>query len=67
MRSQCEAILEHLQSGRKLTALDAFRLCGTLAFRSRVSELRERGHPIVTNRVTRDGRTVWEAELLTTS
>lgn len=62
--SQCDAILQELRAGRKLTALDAFRLCGTLAFRSRISELRDRGNIIYTRTVKRDGRTVWEAELI---
>ena len=45
--SQNEKILKHLEKGRTITPLQAFRLCGTLALHSRVSELRQRGHNIV--------------------
>ena len=44
--SQSEAVLQHLQSGKTLTPLDAYLLYGTLALHSRVSELRERGFSI---------------------
>lgn len=45
--SQTAAILQHLRKGKTLTALQAYKLCGTLAAHSRIAELRERGHNIV--------------------
>jgi hypothetical protein len=44
--SQCQAILQHLESGETLTPLQAFNLYGTLALHSRIAELRKRGHLI---------------------
>lgn len=47
MKSQCDAILEHLQSGLTLTPADAYSRFSTLALHSRIAELRERGHPVI--------------------
>lgn len=53
--SQCEAILAHLLTGRTLTPMSAFELCGTLALHSRIAELRTRGEPIAMEMVKTHG------------
>lgn len=49
--TQCEAILAALRRGEVVTPETAYRLCGTHALHSRISELRERGHEITTEMV----------------
>ena len=44
--SQQHAILEHLRQGKSLTRLEALNLFGTMQGQTRVSELRQMGHPI---------------------
>ena len=58
--SQNDAILAALKSGRVLTTLDIFKLCGSMAGHSRINDLRQLGHNIPCKRVTRNGRAVWE-------
>ena len=62
---QCEAILKHLQSGKTITAGEAFYLCGTLACHSRINELRRRGHDIHCDLVkVASGKTVGQYRLI---
>ena len=58
--SQGDEILAALKSGRVLTTLDIFKLCGSMAGHSRIADLRAAGHSIDCRRVTRNGRGVWE-------
>lgn len=44
--TQCDAILSHLQAGNTITPAQAYKLCGTLALHSRISELRADFHDI---------------------
>ncbi len=54
--TQQERVLDYLQSGNKLTCLNAFNELGITQVASRIFELKEQGHPIakrwikVTNR-----------------
>lgn len=40
------SILEYLKSGKRLTALEALSLFGTMNLRNRISELRQEGYNI---------------------
>ena len=45
-KSQCQQILEHLQSGKTLTGLEALDLCGTICLPRRILDLKEKGYNI---------------------
>ena len=62
--SQGDAILSALQSGRVLTTLDIFKLCGSMAGHSRISDLRAQGYAIDCKRTTVNGRAVWQYSLV---
>lgn len=47
--SQCDAILEHLKSGKTLTPLEALDLYQTMRLAARVLDLRNAGHAIQTD------------------
>lgn len=51
-RSQNEAILEYLQAGNVITALDALNRFNCLRLAARIRELRKAGNVIITRRVT---------------
>jgi hypothetical protein len=53
VKSQCDKILEILQTGRTYTAADLHVLVGPCRLNSRVAELRQRGHNI---HCVRDGK-----------
>lgn len=55
-KTQNRVILRHLQGGGRLTALEALDLCGTMRLSARIMDLRNAGHDIVTNRVTKKSR-----------
>lgn len=65
-KSQCETILEHLESGQSIDGIGALNLCGCWALPQRIKELRDRGHMIVTQMGTsasgRKHATYWLAE-----
>ena len=44
--TQHQRILDHLRSGRTITALDAFNQLGITQVASRIFELKREGHPI---------------------
>ena len=46
--SQGDRILEHLQSGMKLNRLNAWSALGVIECPARISELRSKGHQIIT-------------------
>lgn len=45
-KSQEAAILKHLESGRTITALEAFKLYGCLRLSGRIYDLKEQGYKI---------------------
>lgn len=48
MATQTDRILAHLQSGKPLTPIQAFRKFGTMRLAARIAELRGSGHRIQT-------------------
>ncbi len=54
-KSQCEKILEHLQSGKSLTCRQAFKMGFGMNLRSRISNLRDKGHKIKSEKVKIQG------------
>ena len=62
--SQGAEILTALQSGRVLTTLDIFKLCGSMAGHSRINDLRRQGYDIECKLRMRGSRKVWEYTLL---
>jgi hypothetical protein len=44
-------VLEHLQAGQSITALDSLRLYGVLRLAARIDDLRKDGHNIITQTV----------------
>jgi hypothetical protein len=48
LTNQKYQILNHLQSGKKITPLEALDQFGCMRLASRISELRDEGHPIET-------------------
>lgn len=53
--SKCDRIRSWLRSGRAITPVEALNRFGVMRLAARVHELRQRGMPIVTERVTRNG------------
>lgn len=63
--TQNQQILEHLQSGRTITQLDALNKYGCMRLSGRIFELRQRGYKIRTKTIavrTRDGEPAYVAE-----
>lgn len=56
--TQCEAIAEHLKSGKAITALEALTKFGTLRLSGRIFELKKRGMSIDKIMVKRGEKTV---------
>ena len=50
--SHSEQILEHLRGGNKLTPLEALELFGCFSLSQRVTDLRKKGHKIITTMIT---------------
>ena len=61
--SQSKAILTYLQSGGKLTGIDALKLFQCFRLAARIHELKEQGHRITSSKVTRNGKTYAEYKL----
>ena len=61
--SQCAQVYAHMRDIGTITPLTAFRFYGILALHSRVSELRGRGHKIITRMVKRNGKRVGQYRL----
>ena len=55
-KSQNEEILLHLQSGKPITPLEALEKFGCFRLGGRIYELKQQGHSIVTNMVTKNGK-----------
>lgn len=49
--SQNKEILSHLESGKKLTALEALNLFGCMRTASRINDLKKAGHDIISKMV----------------
>lgn len=49
--TKTQQVLKALKEGRRLTALNAQELCGTMRLASIIHALRKKGHPIVTRDV----------------
>jgi len=54
--TQNEWVLSELKRGKKLTALDALQGCGSFKLATRISELKAKGHNIVTETVEKGGK-----------
>lgn len=62
--SQCNRILTHLQEGKTITSLEALNLFRCMRLASRISDLRRRGHSIVSERIkTQSGKYVAQYRL----
>lgn len=61
--SQRAIILTELQDGKKVTALEAFKLCGSLRLSSIIFDLRDEGYNIITTMVERNGKRIAEYSL----
>lgn len=54
--NQNAEILHYLRKGQSLTAIEALNHFGCLRLAARIKDLRDMGHPIVTDTITRDGK-----------
>ena len=57
VKTQAEQIQKHLESGKKLTAAQAYEKYGCLRLASRIFNLKKTGLPIITEMVTKNGST----------
>ena len=62
--SQNNQILDYLKSGKKLTPLTALKKFGCFRLSARILDLRQEGHAIITENVTRKGKTFAEYSML---
>lgn len=65
INSQCSKILEYLKSGKSLTVLEAAKLGFGMNLRSRVSNLKEDGYNIKSEKIKVDGTYVAKYSLVT--
>lgn len=61
--TQKAIILAELKDGKTITALEAFKLCGSLRLSSIIFDLREEGYNITTTMVERNGKRIAEYSL----
>ena len=54
--TQCERILRHLEDYGSITSLEAMSEYGIMRLASRISDLKDQGYPIVSERVTGKNR-----------
>jgi len=54
--TQNEWVLAQLKRGKKLTPIDAFNGCGTLKLATRISELKAKGHIILSEMIEKNGK-----------
>ena len=57
MKSQNDQILAHLQSGKSITPLEALGMYGCFRLGGRIYDLKQQGHPIITDKVKENGKT----------
>lgn len=62
--TQKAIILAELKDGKKVTALEAFKLCGSLRLSSIIFDLRDKGYNIHTEMVTRNKKRIAEYSLI---
>lgn len=63
--TQKQAILEHLQSGKTLTAMSALKLYRCMRLAARIKDLRDEGHTITsTSKPVHNGPTITEYKLV---
>jgi hypothetical protein len=62
--NQHEWILRQLKMGRVITALDALNGCGSMKLATRISELKQDGHNIVTHMVYQNGKKFAKYQLI---
>tara|TARA_Y100001973_G_scaffold66657_1_gene97439 strand:- start:305 stop:508 length:204 start_codon:yes stop_codon:yes gene_type:complete len=62
--TQNQQILEYLKSGKKISPLIALKKFGCFRLSARIFNLRQEGNPIITENVTRKGKTFAEYSLL---
>ncbi|BAQ90879.1 hypothetical protein [uncultured Mediterranean phage uvMED] len=62
--TQNQQILDYLKSGKKITPLTALKKFGCFRLSARIFNLKEEGHAIITNNVTRKGKTFAEYSLM---
>ena len=62
--TQKAIILAELKDGKKVTALSAFKMCGSLRLSSIIFNQRERGYNIHTEMVTRNKKRIAEYSLI---
>ncbi len=55
--SQNTLIKQHLEDGNTITPIDALNLFGCFRLSARIKNLRDQGMDIVTNRITKGGKT----------
>lgn len=56
IRSQEQAVIDWLATGRRLTSLQALNRWGVARLAARIERLRKQGHRIVSDRVSRGGK-----------
>ena len=61
--SQNKLILEYLEIGNKITPLEALNNFGCFRLSSRIFDLRQKGHNIITHKKKVDGKTFAEYSL----
>lgn len=61
--TQKAIILAELKDGKKVTALEAFKLCNSLRLSSIIFDLREEGYNITATMVERNGKHIAEYSL----
>ena len=62
--TQNQQILDYLKSGKKITPLTALKKFGCFRLSARIFNLKEEGHAIITNNVTRKGKTFADYSLM---
>jgi hypothetical protein len=55
--TQTQKIYNYLKTGKKLTAIDALNKFGCFRLAARIADLRNQGHTIWTNYITKDNKT----------
>jgi hypothetical protein len=62
-KTQNEEILKHLQSGKVISPIEALEKFGCMRLGGRIFELKQQGHKIVTDMVTKNGKRYAEYSL----
>ena len=62
--TQNQQILDYLKSGKTITPLTALKKFGCFRLSARILNLRQQGHAIITENVTRKGKTFAEYSLM---